>query len=63
MELDNYSLDHSPNSPTRARQIDDCPECGAEMEVIRSGEYKRIEWYHVRCTVCGYEDSEEPDFD
>lgn len=40
-----------------------CQECGSDMEIHDSGMYKKFRWYAYRCPVCGYETSDEPDWD
>ena len=53
----------------------DCPECGGEMEVT-DGEYKQTGgdgyiapseytaiWEEKTCTLCGYKESNEPDYE
>lgn len=40
-----------------------CPECGAEMEVIKEGDYMGVNWENLECPECGYEEKEEPDWD
>ena len=42
---------------------DECTMCGGETEIIDSGSYNGSVWNHYRCTECGYEESEEPDWD
>lgn len=43
-----------------------CPECGEEMELFDFGTariYKfNVEWEHYVCS-CGYEESNEPDYE
>ena len=40
-----------------------CPKCGEEMEITDSGTYRHIDWDNAKCTSCGYEDINEPDWD
>lgn len=45
------------------REDYNCPECGAEMEIVDSGYYKGVNWENLECPECGYEVNEEPDWD
>lgn len=40
-----------------------CPECGSEMEITDSGEYRNHDWENWKCFECGETIINEPDWD
>lgn len=40
-----------------------CPECGVEMVVVDSGDFRGVTWENLECPECGFEVNEEPDWD
>lgn len=42
---------------------DGCTMCGSETEVVDFGTFKGFKWHHWKCTDCGHEESNEPDYD
>lgn len=60
-----YSQREMQNDPQcyNSRQDYSCPECGAEMEVVDSGQFRGVDWENLECPECGFEINEEPDWD